>query len=135
MTNSTLTITEKEHSKLVGILGRESEISHYQLNIDNHVETLKSLPQDDWPEDIAQYKKFKTTQKIAKNVPDADMQRVSDYSIRDHIKFLKKTEELEQRKAQAFYDGAIAAIKKSGSYDDDALNTKLLAKKSEIAAR
>ena len=90
MINKTMTAKEIEDAKLVSILGREAEVEHYQLNIDNHRETLKTLPIGDWPEDITQYKKWgHDVQKIAKNVPPSDVQRVSDYAIRDLILFFK----------------------------------------------
>jgi len=134
MTNTTLTTEEKEDDRLAGILGREKEIEGYQLNIDNYTEVLKTLPADDWPESIKQYKVWgHDTQKLAENVPDADLSLVSDYAFRDRVIFLKKTEELEQRKSKLSYDGIIASVKVISGDDDTALNVKLAAKKISLA--
>ena len=129
-----MTQEEKEKSRLTGIIGREMEISHYQLNIDNHKETSKTLPQDDWPSDILQYKKLRAAEDIANNVPEDKVALVAQYALRDHIKFLKTTEELEQGKSKLFYSGAIASAKAIGNLDDAALNVKLALRKSEFDA-
>lgn len=134
MSTAQMTDQEKESDKLTGILSREMEIAHYQLNIDNHTETLKTLPTDEWPADIVQYKNLRASEDIAKNVPEDKVSLVADYALRDHIKFLKTTEELEQRKSKLFYDGAVASIKTSGGLDDTALNVKLAARKVEFDA-
>ena len=129
-----MTDQEKETAKLTGILGREMEIAHYQHNIDNYAENLKTLPVDDWPAEIAEFKKLRAAEDIATKVPEDKVVLVATYALRDHIKFLKTTEELEQRKSKLFYDGAISAIKLAGNMDDDALNVKLAERKVEFDA-
>jgi len=130
MSTKVMTAKEIEDDKLTGIVGREKEISGYQLNIDNYAEVLKTLPTDEWPIEIAIHKKLgHDVQALAENVPDADLPLVSDYAFRDRIVFLKKTEELEQRKSQLSYDGAIANVKAVSGDDDAALTTKIAAMK------
>jgi len=135
MTNEQMTATEKEDDKLSIILSREKEIQSYQVNIDNYTETLKQLPQDDWPVEISQYKNLKSSEEIAVNVPADKLQQVSDYALRDRVKFLKTTEILEQNKTKMLYDGAIASTKTVSGDTDTQLNTKLAAKKTELDAK
>ena len=134
MQNEQMTTEEKEYTKLTGIISREMEISQYQLNIDNYTENLKTLPAGDWPSEISEYKGLRASEDIAKKVPADKVALVADYALRDHITFLKTTEELEQRKSQLFYEGAIAATKAAGNMDDAALNIKLAARKVEFDA-
>ena len=129
MINEQMTTEEKEDNKLACILGREKEINDYQTNIDNYTETLSQLPTDDWPEEIVQYKKLRAAEDIASKVPPSLVDLVSQYSLRDHVKFLKTTETLEQNKANIFYTGAIISVKKISGDTDAQLNVKLAAKK------
>jgi len=134
MINAQMTNEEKENTKLTGILGREMEIAHYQQNIDNYAENLKTLPADDWPDEIVKFKTLRAAEDIANKVPPELVSLVAEYALRDHIKFLKTTEELEQRKSKLFYEGAVAAIKLADGLDDAALNVKLAARKVEFDA-
>ena len=124
-----MTTEEKEDNKLAGILSREKEINDYQINIDNYTETLNQLPTDDWPAEISEYKDIVAAEHIAVQVPADLVDLVSQYSLRDHVKFLKTTETLEQNKANIFYTGAIISVKKISGDTDAQLNVKLAAKK------
>ena len=94
---SNTTDEQKQADLVTNIANREVEIYGYQLNINNYEEILKLIP-GDWTEELAKFKGM-TSEQIATNVPDADMQLVSDLVFRDKIAVTLKIEKLEQSKA------------------------------------
>lgn len=92
-----ITDEQKRNDLLAQIAGREAEIYSYQTNINNYAAMLTILPKE-WREDLVQFKGM-TSEEIVKNVPDVNMQLVSDLVFRDRIEITLKIEQLEQSKA------------------------------------
>jgi hypothetical protein len=106
---TTLTEEQKVNQLADNVVMREREIHQYQVNIDNYTTMLANLPAGEWPENLAKYKGF-TSQQVAKEVPDANIDEVSDLIFRDQVAMLLKTENIEKRKAQRVYDALVGKI-------------------------
>ena len=78
-------------------IGREQEISHYQINIDNYTVMLASLPTDDWPAEIAPYQGADVSV-LPHDMPEETVSLISDYQYRDRLRALLRTEKIEQNK-------------------------------------
>lgn len=78
-------------------IGREQEISHYQINIDNYAVMLAALPDTDWPADIAQWQGADVSV-LPHNMPEETVSLISDYQYRDRLRALLRTEKIEQNK-------------------------------------
>jgi hypothetical protein len=87
------------------ILMREIEIFSYDMNITNYEIMLAAMPQEDWPENIVQYKNA-----TLDLVPDDLDQIVSEYQYRDRIRYLIKTERAERAKSFAVYNAMITRL-------------------------
>lgn len=89
---------EKVQSDIItNIANRELEVYGYQLNINNYEAILRNLLCV-WCEDLIKFKGM-TSEEIVKNVPEKDIQIVSDLVFRDKIETTLKIEKLEQSKA------------------------------------
>lgn len=128
MPNTTITDAEKAESQLRDIIYKEMEIEGYQKNIVIYEALLVTNPTQTWPVDLAKYKGF-SSEKIAEQVPDTDVDTVSNLVAADRVAFLLKTERMQQKIPQRTYDVLIAADK-----DPATLTTRLQAKKTEIDA-
>lgn len=93
------------------IVSREQEVFSYQLNIDNYTAMLAASSDlaEEWPESIAQYKNMNPTA-LASVVPEDLLDLVNEYSYRDRIKFLLKTEKIEQLKSQKVLAALISQL-------------------------
>lgn len=87
------------------IVMREKEIMSYDINITNYTAMLAALPQDDWPNHLAQYANATLDQ-----VPDEFDDIVSQYQYRDRLRFLIKTEKAERAKSFRVYEALIAQL-------------------------
>lgn len=98
-------ITDSEHLKnlLVAAYHRELEVYQYQINIDNYATMLQSLPTDEWPAHLVDYKAA-TIESLPWDMSDDDIQSVSDYQYRDRLRTLSRTEKVEQGKARRVLD-------------------------------
>lgn len=105
MTFYTINQTNITNALADAIVGREQELLSYDINITNYEIMLTTLPQSEWPENLAQYKRSTLDQ-----VPDELDETVSQYQYRDRIKSLLKTERLERNKAQRIYDAILSQI-------------------------
>ena len=105
MTFYTLNQTDTLNAIADAVVGREMEIFSYDMNIANYEIMLTSLPTDDWPEHLVQYKNM-----TLDRVPDEYDQAVSDYQYRDRIKALLKTERLERSKAYRIYEALVSRL-------------------------
>ena len=84
----------------LNLVHREREVHQYQINIDNYTVMLTALPQDAPPAEILQYMSTKT-EELPFDVPLETVQAVADYQYRDRIRYLIRTEAIEQGKAKA----------------------------------
>jgi hypothetical protein len=105
MTFYTITQTQTTQAVADAIIGREIEIFSYDMNILNYEIMLESLPNDEWPEHLAQYQRSSLEQ-----VPDNLVQMFSDYQYRDRIRILLKSERLERGKADRIYQALLSRI-------------------------
>jgi hypothetical protein len=75
---------------------RESEIAHYQINIDNYTVMIALLPQ--WPELLLSHRTADPVGFI-NDWSFKDIQLLSDLQFKDKLERTLLTERLEQRKA------------------------------------
>jgi hypothetical protein len=87
------------------VVGREQELFSYDMNIVNYEIMLAGLPEGEWPENLAQYKRSTLDQ-----VPDQLDEIVNQYQYRDRIKMLLKTERLERTKSFKIYEALLSRI-------------------------
>jgi hypothetical protein len=87
------------------VVGREQELFSYDMNIVNYEIMLAALPEGEWPENLAQYKRSTLDQ-----VPDQLDEIVNQYQYRDRIKMLLKTERLERSKSFKIYEALLSRI-------------------------
>ena len=83
----------------LNVVHREREVHQYQINIDNYTAMLAAMPQGDAPAEILQYMSTKT-EELPFDVPLETVQAVADYQYRDRIRYLIRTEAIEQNKAK-----------------------------------
>lgn len=95
-----INLEEKQSAIADAIIARENEIFSYQLNIDNYTAILESMSDltEEWPSQISAYKNL-VPNTIASHVPVDLLDLVNEYMYRDRIKFLLKTEKIEQSKS------------------------------------
>ncbi len=84
---------------------REQEIMAYDINITNYTAMLASMPDDEWPAHLAQYKDA-----TLDLVPDEYDDIVSRYQYRDRIRYLLKTEKAERAKSFLVYEALLAQL-------------------------
>ncbi len=84
---------------------REQEIMAYDINITNYTAMLASMPDDEWPANLAQYKDA-----TLDLVPDEYDDIVSRYQYRDRIRYLLKTEKAERAKSFLVYEALLAQL-------------------------
>ena len=106
-----LTITNQDtiDTLALNVVHREREVHQYQINIDNYTAMLAALPQGEPPAEILQYMSTKT-EELPFDVPLETVQLVSDYQYRDRIRYLIRTEAIEQGKAKAVLNALKAQI-------------------------
>lgn len=85
------------------IIAREKELFSYQFNIDNYNTMLASLPSDDWPDAIVQYRGA-PTEALPETMSIEDVELINDYNYRDRIRYLIRTETIERNKSQRVLD-------------------------------
>jgi hypothetical protein len=84
---------------------------------------LSTLPQDDWPETLQEYKTV-SIDTLPETLSDEMVNTISDYQYRDRIRGLLRTEKVEQGKSGKIrdvikiqigpdYDSLVAAYKNS----------------------
>jgi hypothetical protein len=118
-------ITNQEHlnNLIVAAFHREMEFYQYQMNINNYTMMLSTLPQDDWPETLQEYKTV-SIDTLPETLSDEMVNTISDYQYRDRIRGLLRTEKVEQGKSGKIrdvikiqigpdYDSLVAAYKNS----------------------
>lgn len=93
----------------INVVHREREVHQYQINIDNYTAMLATMPQGEPPAEILQYMSTKT-EELPFDVPLETVQAVSDYQYRDRIRYLVRTEAIEQGKAKAVLNALKAQI-------------------------
>lgn len=101
----TINDSNKKEAVAIAIVHREREVFSYDLNISNYEAMLASLPQGEWPANLAQYKNSTLDQ-----VPDDLDQAVSEYQYRDRIRYLIKTERAERAKSWHVYQALLNQI-------------------------
>ena len=106
-----LTITNQDtiNTLALNVVHREREVHQYQINIDNYTAMLTALPQGEPPAEILQYMSTKT-EELPFDVPLEIVQAISDYQYRDRIRYLVRTETIEQGKAKAVLNALKAQI-------------------------
>jgi len=106
--SDTITAAQKKANLAKNIVAREHEVYGYQVNIDNYTALIALLPSE-WPVELAQYQNL-TPDQIVDQVPEVDIQEVSDLLFRAKILKLLKTETIEQGKAKHIYDALVSQI-------------------------
>jgi hypothetical protein len=106
------------------IVHREQELFSYDINITNYESILTTLPQDDWPDHLAQYKNSTLDQ-----VPDEHDAMVNDYQFRDRMRYLLKTEKAERNKSFKIYEALITQL------PADQIQSLVMAAQARIAAQ
>ena len=102
-----LSITAQQHDSNIAdaLVMRERELYQYDLNIGNYSAMLQSLPDGEWPEQIAQFKG-----KPLDQVPDELDAEVETYNYRDKLKMLLRTETAERNKSFLVYQTLLAKM-------------------------
>jgi hypothetical protein len=98
-----LTPDEHLNNLVINAYGREMEVYAYQINIDNYTLMLQSLPQNDWPDNLVQYKDT-TGDKLPHEMDPYNVMLVADYQYRDRLRGVLRTEMMEQSKAKRVRD-------------------------------
>jgi hypothetical protein len=93
----------------LNVVHREREVHQYQINIDNYTAMLAAMPQGEPPAEILQYMSTKT-EELPFDVPLETVQAVADYQYRDRIRYLIRTEAIEQNKAKQVLNALKAQI-------------------------
>ena len=93
----------------LNVVHREREVHQYQINIDNYTAMLAAMPQGEPPAEIVQYMSTKT-EELPFDVPLETVQAVADYQYRDRIRYLIRTEAIEQNKAKQVLNALKAQI-------------------------
>ena len=93
----------------LNVVHREREVHQYQINIDNYTAMLAAMPQGEPPAEILQYMSTKT-EELSFDVPLETVQAVADYQYRDRIRYLIRTEAIEQNKAKQVLNALKAQI-------------------------
>ena len=104
-------ITNQEHlnNLIIAAFHREMEIYQYQINVDNYTVMLAALPQENWPDDLVQYKEA-AIDKLPESLDDDTVLTISEHQYRDRIRNLLRTEKVEQSKATRVRDALKAQI-------------------------
>jgi hypothetical protein len=104
-------ITNQEHlnNLIIAAFHREMEIYQYQINVDNYTVMLAALPQENWPDDLVQYKEA-AIDKLPESLDDDIILAISEHQYRDRIRNLLRTEKVEQSKATRVRDALKAQI-------------------------
>lgn len=82
------------------VVGRAHEQCGYDTNIANYEAMLEALPQDDWPEAIAQYRGL-PEHEGAFACPADMVDELARYQLRDRVANLIKSERIERAKVSA----------------------------------
>ena len=98
-------VTNQEHlnNLVAAAFHREMEVYQYQINIDNYGVMLAALPQDNWPDNLVQYKEA-AIDKLPESLDDDAVLTISEHQYRDRIRNLLRTEKVEQSKASRVRD-------------------------------
>lgn len=120
-------VSDEEHLQnlIVNAYHREMEVYGYSLNISNYAAVLASLPQGDWPANLAAWASTDVAN-LPANMSDEDVDLVSDYQYRDRLRTLLRTERAEKSKSERI----LVALKAQIGSDADA---KIAAYKSSVA--
>lgn len=110
------------------IVMRESEIASYDLNISNYTTLLTTLPQDDWPDNIVQYKGMTDLDLV----PDEFDDIVNEYNFRDRIRSLLKTEKRERLKSYQMYQVLLTQL--PADLKDQYINEAIARRNAALAA-
>lgn len=81
------------------IKARQQEIENYQININNYTIMLRDLPEGAWPDDLAN-QRTADVHNLPAAVPEEVVQMIADYQFRDKLRFLLRSEKIEQGKAR-----------------------------------
>jgi hypothetical protein len=106
-----MVITQEEHldTLVTNAYHREKEVYQYQVNVENYTVMLTGLPQDNIPSNLAEFANTEI-QNLPWNMDDNDVQLVAQYQYRDRLRFLLRTERVEQNKARLVLEALKAQI-------------------------
>lgn len=101
------TINQQKHLETLAEAAviREQEIFQYDVNIANYEAMLSAMTQNDWPENLVQYRNSTPDQ-----IPDELDQVVADYQYRDRLRYLLKTEKIERNKSFKVYEAMLSQL-------------------------
>jgi hypothetical protein len=130
-----MVVTENEHldTLVTNAYHREKEVYHYQVNIDNYTVMLTGLPQDAIPSNLVMYIKAETHE-LPWDMSDEDVQTVAQYQYRDRLRYLIRTERIEQNKAKLILEALKAQIIAGGLDYDAVLAEKKIVEDAKAAS-
>lgn len=104
-------ITNSEHKAnlVANAFHREAEVYGYQVNIDNYTVMLASLPTEDWPVNLLDYKST-PIENLPPAMTEDTVDTIADLQYRDRIVGLLRTEKVEQKKASRVLEALKAQI-------------------------
>lgn len=130
-----MVVTQDEHldTLVTNAYHREKEVYHYQMNVDNYTVMLTGLPQDAIPSNLGMYINTET-QDLPWNLSDEDVQTVAQYQYRDRLRYLIRTERIEQNKSKLILEALKAQIIAGGLDYTTAIAEKKIVEDAKIAA-
>ena len=104
------TRTDEQFFEVLGdaIVSRELEFLHYQLNIDNYEDILRSLPRE-WPQRLQKLRGM-TREDLAAHAPEEDHALAVDLTIADQLAHAVKVERHAQRIVKLVYDALVKRL-------------------------
>lgn len=106
MQYSSFTQEQQDNAVATAMIGREVEHFHYDHNIRVYTEMLKTLPQDEWPAALTQFKALKRDEVV--DVAGEAAETVLSYQYRDQLQHLLKTETVEKDRVERIHAGLVA---------------------------
>lgn len=104
-----ITADEHKDNLVKHAFGREQEEYDYQVNIDNYMAILATLPTGDVPAEIGPYMHLRI-EELPLSLDDTLVQMIADYQFRNRIQVLLRTERIEQSKTRRVKDVIKAQI-------------------------
>lgn len=100
---SIITTEDTLNTLVHAYVGREQEVHLYQININNFLLMLNSLPTDSLPSNLTEYLSTEIKD-LPHSLSDDEVQLIADYKYRDELISRVRTEKAEQSKAKRVLD-------------------------------
>ena len=109
MTLLTITQQDTTNALATNAVHREREVHQYQINIDNYVQMLSTMPTTDIPANLATYISTQPDD-LPLDMSIEDVMLISQYQYKERLTKLLRTEKIEQSKAKAVLDSLKAQL-------------------------